>query len=104
MVGWVCVQVLGERLLLRGRPPREMVPFYERAVHIYTSCYVELFGTYKRPRRLFQRLATVKHLVQVRSHRSAHMRSFARRMPRDFESGTESVSCARRRCTRIWRT
>ena len=67
MLGWLRVQVLGERLLLRGRPPREMVPFYERAVHIYTSCYVELFGTYKRPRRLFQRLATVKHLVQVRS-------------------------------------
>ena len=66
MLGWLRVQVLGERLLLRGRPPREMVPFYERAVHIYTSCYVELFGTYKRPRRLFQRLATVKHLVQVR--------------------------------------
>ena len=72
MLGWVCVQVLGERLLLRGRPPREMVPFYERAVHIYTSCYVELFGTYKRPRRLFQRLATVKHLVQVRPPLRSH--------------------------------
>ena len=59
------VEVLGERLLLCGRPPREMVPLYERAAHIYTSCYIELFGTYQRPEKLFARLTTVKALAQV---------------------------------------
>eukprot|EP01043_Picozoa_sp_COSAG02_P058199 COSAG02_NODE_7202_length_3121_cov_80.140635_1_plen_882_part_10 len=65
MFALLSVEVLGERMLLMGRPPREMLPLYERAAHIYTSCYIELFGTYKRPEKLLHRLTTVRALCEV---------------------------------------
>ena len=65
MFALLSATVLGERLLLCGRPPRDMLALYERALHIYTSCYIELFGSYKRPAQLFARLTTARALCEV---------------------------------------
>ena len=65
MFALLSAMVLGERLLLCGRPPREMLALYERALHIYTCCYIELFGSYRRPAQLFARLTTARALCEV---------------------------------------
>ena len=57
--------VLGERLLVMGKPPVEAYALYERATQVYVQTKSMLDGSYARPRRMMIRQACLRKLCAI---------------------------------------